>query len=297
MKNKIIAIVGPTSSGKTDLSIKIANWLDKNVEIISADSRQVYKGMDIATGKIKKEEMMDIPHHLLDVASPKRKFTVSQYKEKALNKINEILKKKKTPIIIGGTGFYIQSIVDGIVIPKIKPDWNLRNKLEKETTENLFNRLKKKDPQRAKNIDGKNRRRLIRAIEIIIKSKKRIPALKNKKPNFNVLILGIKKDQKEINKLIKKRLKKRLKQGMIKEVKNLLKSGVSFKRMDELGLEYRYISKYIKKEINYNEMKSKIQKESEHYSKRQMTWFKKDKRIKWIKNYSQAKKEIEKFLK
>ncbi len=295
---KLIVILGPTASGKTDLSIKLAKKF--NGQVVSADSRQVYKGMNIGTGKITKKEMKGIPHYLLDVASPKRKFTVARYQKLANKAINKIHKKKSIPFLVGGTAFYIQTVVDGIIIPEVKPDWKLRKELEKKTPEQLFKILKKLDPRRSKTIEKNNKRRLIRAIEIIKKTKKPIPLLK-KKPQFEVLILGNKKDN--LKELIKRRLSKRLKQGMVAEVKNL---NLSWKRLEEFGLEYRNIALYLQKKITYQKMVDNIQKESEQFSKRQMTWFsarggsaiggKKDNRIKWITNYKQAEKLIKNFL-
>jgi len=305
---KLIVILGPTASGKTELSIKLARKF--NGEIVSADSRQVYKGMDIGTGKITKKEMKSIPHYLLDVASPKRRFTVAQYQKLAQKAIKEIQKKNKVPFLVGGTGFYIQSVVDGIVIPKVKPDWKLRTKLENKSIKELFLILTKLDPCRAKNIDRNNPRRLIRAIEIVLKTKKPVPLFQKKPQQFEVLIIGIKKSPEELKKLIKKRLLKRLKQGMIEEIKNLKKSDLSWKRLEEFGLEYRYIARYLftlqnfskknlggQEKINYEEMLENIQKESEKFAKRQMTWFKRDKLIKWIEYYQEAEKLIKNFLK
>jgi tRNA dimethylallyltransferase len=161
---KILVILGQTAVGKSNLAVRLAKKF--NGEIISADSRQVYKGLDIGTGKITKKEMGDVPHFLLDVVSPKRKFSVSQYKKLADKAIKHILGKHKTPIIVGGTGFYIQAIVDNLVLPEVKPDLKLRKKLEKKSTEELVKILKKLDSERAREIDTKNPRRLIRAIEI-----------------------------------------------------------------------------------------------------------------------------------
>jgi len=290
--NKLIAIVGPNASGKTGLSIKLAKKF--NGEIVSADSRQIYKGMDIGTGKITKKEMQGIPHYLLDIASPKSRFTVAQYQKLALKAIKKIQKKIKIPFLVGGTGFYIQSVVDGIVIPEVKPDWKLRKKLEQKSAEELFSELKKLDPKRAEDIDRYNKRRLIRALEIIIKTKKPVPPIK-KASKFDVLIIGVKKDFKKLKKLIEERLQKRLKQGMIAEVQKLKRSGVSWKRLEEFGLEYKYIALYLQKKLSYQEMVEKLQKEIEHYAKRQMTWFKRDKRIKWIENYTEAEKDVKKF--
>ncbi|MCX6813377.1 MAG: tRNA (adenosine(37)-N6)-dimethylallyltransferase MiaA, partial [Candidatus Azambacteria bacterium] len=246
-------------------------------------SRQVYKGMDIGTGKVTKKEMAKIPHHLLDVASPKKQFTVVQYKKLSEKAIKKIHSHKKIPIICGGTGFYIQTITDNIAIPEVKPDAKLRAELEKKSAKELFNKLKKLDPRRAKNIDKNNRRRLIRALEIVIKSGKKIPILKSE-PKYEALIIGIKRNTKELKELIKTRLLKRLKQGMVKEIINLKKSGLSWKRLEDFGLECRYVAYYLQNKLSYNEMVEKLQKEIEHYAKRQMTWFKKDKRIRWVKN-------------
>jgi len=293
MKNKdkkIIVILGPTASGKSALAVKIAKKVDG--EIISADSRQIYKGMDIGTGKVTKKEMHGIPHHLLDVANPKRIFNVFQYRKLALKTINNIFKKDKVPILCGGTGFYIQAVIDGIELPEVKPDWKLRKRLEKKSTAELYKILKKIDSKRAKTIDRKNPRRLIRAIEIVTKTKKPVPAFQKNPLPYLALIIGVKKSSAELKKLIKKRLLKRLKNGMVTEAKKLHKDGVSWKRLEEFGLEYRWLSQYLQKKITYKEMIEKLQKDTEHFSKHQMTWFKRDERIKWIKNY----KEIEELI-
>jgi len=293
-KNKLIVILGPTAVGKSNLAVKLAKIF--NGEIISADSRQVYKGLDIGTGKITKKEMQGVPHHLLDITSPRRRFSVAQYKKLAFKAIQKIYQKKRIPILVGGTGFYIQAVVDNLLLPKVKPDWQLRKKLEKKSTQELYEILKKIDSQRAKTIDKNNPRRLIRAIEIVKKTKKPIPVLK-KEQKFNVLMIGLKKSPNELKKLIKKRLLKRLKQGMIAEVKKLKKSGLSWQRLDEFGLEYRYISYFLQNKLNYEQMINRLQKEIEHFAKRQMTWFKKDKRIVWIKNFTETKNLIKNFLK
>lgn len=292
-QQKIIVVLGPTASGKSDLAVEIAKKF--NGEVISADSRQIYRGMDIGTGKITKKEMQGIPHYLLNVVSPRRRFTVAQYRQKALKAIDKISKKNRVPIICGGTGFYIQTLVDGLVIPEVEPDLKLRKRLEKETIENLFNKLKKLDPQRAKNIDSKNKRRLIRALEIVLKTGRPVPKLKTQ-PQFKVLFLGIKKSQEKLEKLIKKRLLKRLKQGMVEEIKKLKRCGLSWKKLDDFGLEYRYVSKCLQGKLSKEEMIERLQKEIEHYAKRQMTWFKRDKRIRWINSYKETENLIKEFL-
>jgi tRNA dimethylallyltransferase len=290
---KLIVILGPTASGKSDMAVKIAKKIGG--EIISADSRQVYKGMNLGTGKITKKETKGIPHWLLDVDSPKNRFTVSQYRELALKAIDKIFKKEKIPVICGGTGFYIQALVDGIVTPKVKPDWKLRKKLEKKSVKEICNILKKLDKERARSIDKNNPRRLIRAIEIVKKTKSPVPSLKTNPLPYPILFLGIKKSPKDLEKLIKKRMIKRLKAGMVSEVKKLHKNGISWVRLEEFGLEYRYVAFYLQKKIGYQKMQTLLQKETEHFSKRQMTWFKKDKRIEWIKKYKQAEKLVKNF--
>ncbi|MDD4625438.1 MAG: tRNA (adenosine(37)-N6)-dimethylallyltransferase MiaA, partial [Candidatus Pacebacteria bacterium] len=223
---KIIVIVGATASGKTGLSIKLAKAF--NGEVISADSRQVYKQMDIGTAKITKKEMERIPHYLLDVASPKKKFTVAQYRKLGAKALKAIFKKEKIPIVCGGTGFYIQALIDGIVMPEVKPDWKLRKELEQKTVEQLYKMLGKLDPKRAENIDKNNPRRLIRAIEIAVITKKPIPAIKTDPLPYPVLFLGVQKDPKRLKKDIEKRFYLWLKQGLLNEIKKLRKSGVSW---------------------------------------------------------------------
>ncbi len=292
-KSKIIVILGPTASGKSDLAVKLS--LKFNGEVVSADSRQVYKGMDIGSGKITPKEMKKIPHHLLDVASPKRKFTVSQYKKLGEVAINKILKKNKLPIVCGGTAFYIKALVDGIAIPEVPPDWNLRKRLEKKTTQSLYEKLKEIDPERAKDIDKQNRRRLIRAIEIVERSKKPVPSIR-KNPPYHPLFLGIKISQESLNDKIEKRLKKRLNQEMIEEIKRLKETGASWKRLEEFGLEYRWVAKYLQSKIDYNGMYENIIKDTQKLSKSQMQWWKKDERINWIETQKQAETLVKSFL-
>ncbi len=311
-KSKIIVILGPTASGKSDLAVKIARKF--NGEIISADSRQIYRGMDIGTGKVPKDKKTpksyilnlkpyfykSVPHHLLDAASPKSTFTVSQYQKLAGKAIREILKKNKVPIICGGTGFYIDALIYDYKLPEVPPNPKLRRELEKKSANELFKQLKKLDPARAKNIDQFNKRRLIRALEIVLTTKKPVPilsaSLQGSKKEYDVLFIGIKKPQEELKKLISKRLEKRLKQGMLKEVKNLHRQGVSWKKLESFGLEYRWLARYLQNKISYAEMIPLLQKDIEHYAKRQMTWFKRNKNINWIENYKQAEKLTDNFF-
>ena len=319
-QNKVIVILGPTASGKSGLAVKIAKkW---NGEIISADSRQVYKELDIGAGKVTKKEMAGVPHHLLDIADPKRRFTVAEFQEMAREKISEIFSRGKIPIICGGTGFYIKSVVDNIALPNVPPNEKLRKELSGKSADELFAILKKLNPKRAKNIDPKNSRRLIRAIEIasVLNSpffkgsgesssrgiSNKILRLQSQPPSFlkeesapRFLQIGIQTPDQILKQKIRSRLLARLKKGMIAEAKRLHQRGLSWKRMDELGLEYRYLSRYLQNKISKEEMTTKLKTEIWHFARRQKTWWRKDARIKWfsISDTKKIEKEIKNFLK
>jgi tRNA dimethylallyltransferase len=299
IKPKIIVVLGQTTTGKSDFAVEIAKQIGG--EIISADSRQVYKGMDLGTGKITKKEMREVPHHLLDVISPSKIFYVSDFQKRAFIKIEEIIRKNKTPIICGGTGFYIDAVINGTIFPEVPPNKKLRSILDKKTTEQLFEVLKKLDNNRAQNIDKNNKVRLIRAIEIA-KALGKVPSLSANKNKFDVLKIGLTLPQEILKERIRTRLLSRIKKGMIKEVENLHKNGVSWKRMNALGLEYRYVALYLQNKMTKEEMIKKLNTEIWHFAKRQKTWFKRDINIIWIdprKNSEKSKvqKEIIKFLK
>ena len=283
MKQKIIVIVGPTASGKSDLSIRLAKRLEG--EIISADSRQVYRGMDIGTGKVTKKGQKTVSHHLIDVANPNKQFTVNDFKKLAEKEINDISKRGRLPIVVGGTGLYIDALVYDLNFPDVPPNKKLRAQLEKMSVEELFARLRKLDAKRAQTIESKNKRRLIRALEILAAVEK-VPLLDTKyhqqKPKYNVLWLGL--NPVNLKQIIKKRLKERLRKGMIKEVEKLHTKGLTWKRLEELGLEYRWVSRYLQKRIDRKEMEEMLLREIINYAKRQMTWFKRNKKITWIKN-------------
>ena len=296
-KGKIIVVLGPTSSGKSDLAVQLAKkW---GGEVVSADSRQVYIGLNIGTGKVTKREMAGVPHYLLDVASPKRKFSVAKYKRRAEKAIDDILKRGKVPIVCGGTGFYIQAIVDNLTFPEVLPDEKLRARLGKKTTDELFKILKGIDPRRAKEIDAQNPHRLIRAIEIATHLGN-VPHLVVGLPNkYKVLEIGIKTDDEKLKKRIYDRLIARLRVGMLAEVKRLHERGLSWKRMEELGLEYRFLSRYLRGKVSKDEMIEQLNTAIWQYARRQKTWFKRDNRIKWfsLSEVKKVEKEVEKFLK
>ena len=257
-KSKIIVVLGQTSTGKSDFAVEIAKQVYG--EIISADSRQVYKGMDLGTGKITKKEMRGIPHYLLDIYSPSKIFTVNEFQKIANQKIEEIIVRGKVPIICGGTGFYIDAVVDGNIFPGVPPNKKLREELSKKSVAELLKILTKLDKVRAENIDINNPVRLIRAIEIA-KVLGSVPALKTEMDTnsagaefvssgkYEVLKIGLTLPPEILKERIKTRLLSRMKKGMIKEVETLHKNGTSWKRLNNLGLEYRYVALFFAKEI------------------------------------------------
>jgi len=293
-KKKIIVILGPTSSGKSALAVKVAKKFGG--EIISADSRQVYQGFNLSSGKITKKEMMGIRHHLLDVISPKKTFTAANYKTLGQKIISQIIKKGKVPIICGGTGFYIDTLINDYNLPKIKPNPKLRKKLEQRTGEELMIELEKKDPTRASIIDPKNKRRVIRALEIIYQTKKPIEPVRPKS-KYRTLKIGIVISDQKLRTRIKERIEKRIRQGMIKEIQKLHNQGISWQRLDYFGLEYRWISRYLRGIINKDEMLENLNQDTRRFAKRQITWFKRDKNIIWIKNESGVETKVTNFLK
>lgn len=268
---KLIVVCGPTATGKSDYAVELAKKIGG--EIISADSRQVYKSLDIGSGKITAREMKRIPHYLLDVAKPKRTFTVAQYKRLADKAIKTILKKGKTPIITGGTGFYIDAVVFDQEFPKVKPDKTLRKQLSLKSPAELFEQLESLDPDRALGIDRHNKVRLIRAIEIAT-ALGSVPKI-NREQKYDIEWHYLDFPDDVLKKRIHDRLVKRMKTGMVKEVQNLREEGVSWKRLESLGLEYRYLALYLQGKLSKPEMLSQLEFAIWHYAKRQRTWFKK----------------------
>ena len=285
---KIVVILGPTATGKSDLGVEIAHRI--NGEVVSADSRQVYLGMDLGSGKITRREMHGVPHHLLDVCSPQRVYNVSDFKRDAERAINDILSRGRVPILVGGTGFYIQSIVDGILIPEVPPNKKLRDELAGKTLEELQKILRAKDVRRFAEIDTKNPVRLIRAIEIA-EALGKIPKTKAR-PKYDCVQIGLTLPHDELSEKIRARLDKRIKKGMIKEVEKLHASGISWKRLEAFGLEYRFIAQFLQKKITRAEMLEQIRVKSLQFAKRQMTWFKRDNRVQWFRPGDEAVFEV-----
>jgi len=348
----VIVIMGPTASGKSGVAIEIAKkWRG---EIISADSRQVYRGLNLGSGKVtgsqkpvilseiesrqKRDEIESkdlsikqenifisegIIHHLIDVTNPMEDFNISHFKTLANKAIEKILAKGKLPIICGGTGFWIDAVVENTKIPEVAPNPELRKKLEIKSVEELFAELQKMDPYRAQNIDSKNKVRLVRALEICEKlgtvpktqtskchsgldpESTQIPesspgqALNQVQDDnrYKFLQIGIKTNREELNAKIQKRLDDRFSEDMIKEVRDLHEKGVSWEWMERIGLEYRWISRFLQNKISEKEMKEKLYFDIIHYAKRQMTWLKRNKEIIWLKNLQDINSEVEKFIK
>ncbi|MCC7500254.1 tRNA (adenosine(37)-N6)-dimethylallyltransferase MiaA [Candidatus Nomurabacteria bacterium] len=287
---KIIAIVGPTASGKSGLGIYLAQKL--RGEVISADSRQVYKGLDIGTGKVTKKEMQGVRHHLLDTTSPKRQFSVDDFVKKAERTITAIHRNGGTPIVVGGTGLYVDMLLGRMSYAEVPPNPALRAKLELLSTDTLFARLQKLDPRRATTIEPHHKRRLIRAIEIATAiGKNPAPQTVQK---YEVLWLGL--NPADLPTRISARLRARLKQGMIAEAKRLHTKGLSYKRMDELGLEYRYLAKLLQKKITRDQFEQELERAINQYAKRQWRWFKRNKDIAWIGSKTEALRLAKAFL-
>ena len=298
-KNKIIAIVVPTASGKSDLGVLLAKKF--NGEIISADSRQVYKGMNVGTGKITPSEMKGVPHHVLDIADPadSEPFTLASYLNFARQKIDDIQCRHKIPFIVGGTGLYVTALLEGYDIPEVAPDELLRTELEEKSVEKLQNIYKKIDPEGFKKIDQHNPRRLIRAIEVVKATG--LPFFSQQKKNTltnsglsGCLVLGIHVPFEELKKKIHKRILVRY-PAMLQETKTLHEQGVSWERLEGFGLEYKWMAKLAKGELKSDVALAELEKSVIAYSRRQLTWWRKRK-IKWIRNKAEAEEEVKRFL-
>lgn len=293
---KLIVITGPTSSGKTDLSIRLAQKF--NGEIVSADSRQVYKGMDIGSGKVTPEEMQGIPHHLLDVANPADRFTLADYLPLALHAIDDIIARGKTPFLVGGTPLYIQAIVDNYILPPSQEDPALRAQREAQPLATLVRELKEKDPTAHQRIDLNNKIRVIRALETTSERSNGTEHNKQGEPRYNILMIAPDISREELYRKADQRVDDRIQQGMIQEVEKLMGAGVPNERLYGFGQEYRFCFEYIEGEWESEEEMVRHLKYAIHsFVRRQMTWFRKEPRIHWITSIKEAEKLINDFLK
>lgn len=294
----LIVVLGPTASGKSGLGLALAQRF--HGEIVSADSRQVYRALDIGTAKVTPQEQAFVPHHLLDVADVSDTFTVSQFQQQAIAAINDILGREKQPFLVGGSPHYIQAVVDNLSIPAIPPQHGLRTELEARPLPELLAQLEQLDPQSYVIIDRNNPRRVIRALEVTLTSGKPFSEQRKKSDAlYSSLLLGTSWPRNVLYQRIDSRVDERMRQGMVEEVRQLLAQGIRPERLDTLGLEYRYITRLLLGEFPSEQaMVERLKYAIHDFTRRQLTWFRKDSRIVWIdgNDVETAARIVEQFL-
>lgn len=293
-KPKILVVLGPTASGKSELAIELAKKF--NAEVISADSRQVYRGLDIGTAKTTKEEMDGVPHYLIDAANSMEVYNAADFKRDAEAAIADIVSRGSLPIVAGGTFFYVDTLLGRITLPDVPPNEQLRKKLEEKSAAELFEELQTKDPRRAAEIDPQNKRRLIRALEIA-RELDYVPLPTKLESPYNYLLIGIETNKEELRERFAKRASEWLRRGFLNEIETVIASGVTRERLSEIGFEYRLGLELLDKKIDKAEFIQKFIAKNWQYAKRQMTWLKRDKEIKWFtRDDPKIFDEVEKFL-
>ena len=294
----LIVVLGPTASGKSALGIELAQRF--HGEIVSADSRQVYRGLDIGTAKVTPQEQALVKHHLLDVADPCEVYTVARFQQEAITAINDILTRGSLPLLVGGSPHYIQAVVDHLQIPHVAPQPDLRTQLEARPLADLLAQLEELDPQSAASIDRHNPRRVIRALEVCLVSGQPFSQQRGAAdPLYRSLLLGINWPRHVLYARIDARVDERIQQGMVQETRDLLAQGVSHERLDALGLEYRYTSRLLHGEFaSEAEMAQRLKYAIHDFTRRQLTWFRKDTRIVWLEgmDVERAEKLVGDFL-
>jgi tRNA dimethylallyltransferase len=277
---KLVVLLGTNASGKSALGVRLAQRFGG--EIVSADSRQVYRGLDLGSGKLTVEQMQGVPHHLIDVAEVNDFYSLAQFQRAAYGAIDAITAAGKIPLLVGGTGLYVSAIVEGYELVDVPPNEPLRAELETLPLEQLVARLEKADPEAARRIDRKNSRRLIRALEIAAAGHSHAAGRKSN-PRYDCLQLGLSWPAAILEERIEKRLQDRLANGMIEEVAALRRNGVSDLRLDKLGLEYRYLMRHLRGDIPaLDDLRLQLGIAIRQFAKEQMTWFKRDRRIYWL---------------
>ena len=280
---KVIVVVGANASGKSSLAVKLAQLF--NGEVISADSRQVYTGLNIATGKVTHEEMQGVLHHLIDIVDPSETYTAADFARDGRTALEGIFARGKLPIIAGGTGFYIDALLHPDLLASVPPNKDLRDDLEQKTAEELFAQLKSTDPERAADIHSKGeenlKRRIIRAIEVAAS-----PTTHQTEQlvNLEILWLGLRWDNDVLKQRIHERTLSRVRDGMIEEATQLHADGLSWERFEELGLEYKHLADFLRERITHDELIERIDRDDWRYAKRQRTWFKRNQEITWFDN-------------
>ena len=278
-KGKLIVILGPTACGKSGLGVTLAQRY--NGEVVSADSRQVYRGLDLGTGKVAEEEMAGVPHHLLDVADPGEPFSVARFQPMAYQAIDGILERGNLPLLVGGTGLYVRAVAEGYVFHEAPPDPQLRAELEALPTQSLRDRLTANRVELNEDCYN-NRPRLVRLLEKSLNGEDP-HAEAERRPRYDVLTLGVTYPRETVCERIDARLLARLEAGMVEEVANLRQNGVSDAFLEGLGLEYRYILHYLTGEIPTEEaLIEELGRAIKRFAKRQVSWFKKDKDVHWL---------------
>jgi len=293
-KPKVLVIAGPTASGKTSLSIKLAKQFSG--EIISADSRQIYKTLDIGTGKVTPEEMDGIPHHLIDFIAPTDTYNADDFKTDATKAITEIISREHLPTIAGGTFFYVDTLLGKITSPDVLPNPPLRAKLEALSTEELYNELRERDPRRAAEMDPHNARRLVRALEIVAHLGY-VPKIPTNEP-YDVLTIGIQREKEDLRTRFRERAQQWLSIGFMDEIKTILDSGLSQKRLQEIGFEYTLGISLYHNELTEEEFLQKFIENNWQYAKKQIMWLKRDPSIHWYtpETLPNARVRVKEFL-
>lgn len=279
----LVAVVGTTASGKSDLAVQLASRIAG--EVVSADSRQVYRQLDLGSGKLTVRERDGVPHHLLDVADVRERFTVSDYQTLAFRAVAEIRGRARVPILAGGTGLYVRAVIDNPAYPDVAPDAALRAELEARPLEALVQQLRAVDPDAAAALDLQNPRRVVRALEVTLSSG--VPFSRQRRVNaarVRALQLGLTWPRDELARRIDARVEARLarRPSMLDEVRGLLDEGVRPARMLELGLEYRFLTRHLLGELGYDEMVGTLKRAIRQFARRQLTWFRRDPRIRWL---------------
>ena len=287
--NNLLVICGPTATGKSALAINLAKQF--NGEVISADSRQVYRGLDIGTAKVTHDEMQGVPHHMIDIANPMDYFSVVDFQNQAQQIIADIHARGKLPIVCGGTGMYIDAVVYGTKFPEVPANHQLRAELEKLSAADLYEKLQELDPERAMEIDEHNPVRLIRAIEIatVLGS---VPKIEIRQPQYTSYFVGLELPKEILRERIEQRIKDRI-PALFDEIKKLLDQGISPERLHSFGLEYRYGSEYVEGKLTESEFIEILTNKTWQFAKRQMLWFQKNKTIHWFDPINEQQKILE----
>ena len=293
--NSVVAIVGPTAVGKSSLALDLSNTFDG--EIVNADSRQVYRYMDIGTAKPTPEEQAQVPHHLIDIVYPDQEFNLALYQAKAKEAIEDIQNRGELPILVGGSGLYVWAVLEGWSIPPVPPNHSVRKKLEataeSEGVETLYEELKQVDPAAAQQIDPRNARRIIRALEVSRQGRP-FSQLQNKDPFVNALVIGLTTERTDLYKRIDARVDRMIEKGLVEEVKGLAAKGYGYNLPAMSGLGYKQIGMYLQGIIDLQEAIEKIKFDTHRFARHQYNWFRlQDERIHWFETHKGVGKAVQ----